>query len=260
MKADETTTRVRVETLETGAVRRFVLTGSKGNIIDTAMNRALIEAFREAARARDLKAILLEGDGSHFSYGASIQEHLPDRVGPMLRGFHDLFRAMIAGALPVLAVVRGRCLGGGLELAAFCNRVFAAPDALLGQPEILLGVFAPVASMFLRERVGRGAAEDLCLSGRTIGAAEAQRIGLVDAIADDPTGAALAYAREHLLPRSAASLRRAVRAVRHDLGARFEADIAAQERLYLGDLMKTADAVEGIRSFLEKRRPDWKNA
>jgi cyclohexa-1,5-dienecarbonyl-CoA hydratase len=260
MAADETTVRVRVETLEAGAVRRFVLTGSKGNIIDTAMSRALTEAFREAAGARDLKAILLEGDGSHFSYGASVKEHLPDRVGAMLSGFHDLFRAMITGAVPVLAAVRGRCLGGGLELAAFCNRVFASPDALLGQPEILLGVFAPVASMFLRERVGRGAAEDLCLSGRTIGAAEAERIGLVDAIADDPSGAALAYAREYLMTRSAASLRCAVRAVRLDLGARFEADINAQERLYLGDLMKTADAVEGIRAFVEKRRPGWKNA
>jgi cyclohexa-1,5-dienecarbonyl-CoA hydratase len=252
--------RVREETLEDGAVRRVVLTGSKGNIIDMEMNRALIAAFREAGAVPSLKAIVLEGDGAQFSYGASVQEHLPDQVAAMLRGFHDLFRVLIAAAVPTLAAVRGRCLGGGLELAAFCHRVFAAPDALLGQPEIALGVFAPVASMFLRERVGRGAAEDLCLSGRTIGAAEAQRIGLVDVVADDPSGAAIAYAREHLLPRSASSLRHAVRAVRHDLAARFEADIAAQERLYLGGLMKTTDAVEGIRAFLEKRRPDWHNA
>jgi len=260
MRTEGAAARVRVETLEGGAVRRVVLTGSKGNIIDTEMNRALIAVFREAGGAPALKAVLLEGDGAHFSYGASIQEHLPDQVAGMLRGFHDLFRVLIASAVPTLASVRGRCLGGALELAAFCHRVFAAPDALLGQPEIALGLFAPVASMFLRERVGRGAAEDLCLSGRTIGAAEAQRIGLVDVITDDPSGAALAYAHDHLLPRSATSLRHAVRAVRHDLAARFEADIAAQERLYLGDLMKTADAVEGIRAFLEKRRPEWHNA
>ncbi len=260
MRAGDATARVRVESLENGAVRRVVLTGSKGNIIDTAMSRALKDVFDETAVLPALKAVILEGDGAHFSYGASIQEHLPDQVAGMLRSFHELFRVMIAGAVPTLSAVRGRCLGGGLELAAFCNRVFAAPDALLGQPEIGLGVFAPIASMFLRERVGRGAAEDLCLSGRIIGAAEAQRIGLVDAIAEDPSGAALAYAREYLLPRSATSLRYAVRAVRHDLAARFGADIAAQERLYLGDLMNTADAVEGIRAFLEKRRPDWSNA
>ena len=170
MSSDDGTPRLGVETLEGGALRRFVLTGSKGNVIDTAMSRALTEAFREAALARDLKAILLEGDGPNFSYGASVQEHLPDRVAAMLRGFHGLFRALMAGAVPVLCAVRGRCLGGGLELAAFCNRIFAAPDAILGQPEIVLGVFPPIASLFLRERVGRGAAEDLVLSGRTIGA------------------------------------------------------------------------------------------
>jgi cyclohexa-1,5-dienecarbonyl-CoA hydratase len=252
--------RIRVETLEKGAVRHVLLAGGKGNVIDSPMSRALTEVFREAPRSRGLKAILLQGDGAHFSYGASVEEHLPERVQEMLRAFHGLFAAMLDSAVPVLAVVRGRCLGGGLELAAFCHRVFASPDALLGQPEIVLGVFPPLASTFLRERVGRGAAEDLCLSGRTITAPEALRLGLVDAVADDPFQAGLAYAREHLLPRSASSLRHAVRAVRRDLAARFAADIAAEERLYLGDLMKTEDALEGIRAFLEKRPPRWRDA
>jgi cyclohexa-1,5-dienecarbonyl-CoA hydratase len=251
---------VRTEILEQGAVHRLVLCGSKGNVIDAALCSALGAAFREAASQPGVKAVLLEGEGAHFSFGASVEEHLPEHVASMLRGFHDLFRALLETSLPAVASVRGRCLGGGLELASFCHRVFAAPDALLGQPEIALGVFAPVASTFLRERTGRGPAEDLCLSGRTIGAAEAQRIGLVDAVADDPSAAALAYVREHLLPKSAASLRRAVCAVRRDLAARFQADIAAQEALYLGDLMKTADAVEGIRAFLEKRPPRWRDA
>lgn len=246
--------------LEAGAIRHVRLGGSKGNIIDAAMGRALDDLFRDAGRDRDLKAIIVQGEGAHFSYGASVEEHLPEHVAGMLRGFHGLFTAMLDSAVPVLAAVRGRCLGGGLELAAFCHRVFASPDAQLGQPEIALGVFPPLASTFLRERVGRGAAEDLCLSGRTIAAPEALRIGLVDALADDPFEAALTYARQHLLPRSAASLRHAVRAVRCDLAARFKVDIAALERLYLDDLMKTADAVEGIRAFLEKRPPRWRNA
>jgi cyclohexa-1,5-dienecarbonyl-CoA hydratase len=252
--------RIRVESLEEGAVRHVLLTGGKGNVIDPPMSRGLTGAFREAARSRGLKVILLQGSGGHFSYGVSVEEHLPDRVREMLRAFHGLFAAMLDAAVPVLAVVRGRCLGGGLELAAFCHRVFASPDALLGQPEITLGVFPPLASTFLRERVGRGAAEDLCLSGRTITAAEALRLGLVDQVAGDPFEAALAYARHYLLPRSASSLRHAVRAVRADLAARFAADIAAQERLYLRGLMKTEDAVEGIRAFLDKRPPRWKDA
>ena len=260
MSAGRAEERIHVEALEGGAILRVVLGGSKGNVIDTPMSTALTDQFREAARAPGSKAVILEGDGAHFSYGASVEEHLPERVEAMLRGFHGLFAAMLEAAVPVLAAVRGRCLGGGLELAAFCHRVFSAPDAILGQPEILLGVFPPLASTFLRERVGRGAAEDLCLTGRSITASEALRIGLVDVVADDPSAAALAYAREHLAPRSASSLRHAVRAVRADLAARFRADIKAQESLYLDDLMKTADAVEGIRAFLEKRPPRWSDA
>jgi len=260
MTAREIGGRVRVDAIEEGAVWRVFLTGSKGNIIDTALCGALAEACREAARARGLKAVLLEGDGPNFSYGASVEEHLPGAVGAMLHAFHGLFATMLESAVVTLAVVRGRCLGGGLELASFCHRVFASPDATLGQPEIVLGVFAPLASMFLRERIGRGPAEDLCLSGRSITAQEALRIGLVDVVADDPFQAALAYAREHFLLRSATSLRHAVRAVRGDLRARFASDIAAQERLYLEELMRTSDAEEGIRAFLEKRAPRWRNA
>jgi cyclohexa-1,5-dienecarbonyl-CoA hydratase len=236
--------RVRVDSIEEGAVRRLVLTGSKGNVIDSAMCAALAVAFRDAGSDFGVKAILLEGEGANFSFGASVEEHLPEHAAAMLRGFHHLFRTLLEIALPALAAVRGRCLGGGLELAAFCHRVFAAPDARLGQPEIVLGVFPPIASMFLRERTGRAAAE-------------AHAIGLVDVIADDPSAAAIAYAREHLLPRSAASIRHAARAVRRDLAARFESDLAAQEALYLEGLMKTRDAEEGIRAFLEKRPPRW---
>jgi cyclohexa-1,5-dienecarbonyl-CoA hydratase len=189
-----------------------------------------------------------------------VEEHLPGQVAGMLRGFHGLFRAIAESGVPVLAAVRGACLGGGLELASFSHRVFAAPGARLGQPEILLGVFAPVASVILAERVGRAHAEDLCLTGRTVGAEEALRMGLVDVLADDPAQAALAWARERLLPLSAGSLRIAVRAVRHGLHARLVTDLAQLERLYLDELMQTEDAVEGLHAFLEKRGPRWRNA
>ncbi|MFQ5790932.1 MAG: cyclohexa-1,5-dienecarbonyl-CoA hydratase [Acidobacteriota bacterium] len=250
---------VEVEPIEEGAYWRVVLGGSKGNIIDTTMIGALTGVFREAKKARDLKAVCLEGRGRHFSFGASVPEHQPGKVEKMLPSFHGLFPVMLESSVAVLAAVRGQCLGGALELASFCHRVFASPDAKLGQPEIVLGVFAPVASMFLAERVGRGKAEDVCLSGRVLDAEEALRIGLVDAVAEDPSEAALAYAREFLLPRSASSLRFAVKAARHGLRARLDTELKALERLYLDELMSTGDAVEGIRAFLEKRRPQWRN-
>ena len=167
---------------------------------------------------------------------------------------------MADASVVLLAAVRGKCLGGGLELASFCTRVFASKDAELGQPEIGLGVFAPVASLILPERIGQSRAEHLCLSGRILSAEEAFAVGLVDVLAEDPGAAALDYARLQLLHHSAASLRCAVRAVRHTFYQRFFGALEEVERLYLEDLMSTADAVEGLRSFVEKREPEWKDA
>lgn len=251
---------LRVERLEDGQVWRAVIDAPKANLVDRAMGRALRDLAAATASAPALKAVVLEGSGAHFSFGASVEEHLPGEVGSMLSEFHATFRAMLDASVVWLAAVRGRCLGGGLEVAAFCHRVFAAPDAVLGQPEIVLGVFAPMASTFLPDRVGRPAAEDLCLTGRTVGAEEALKMGLVDDVSQDPAAAALAWTRTHLLPRSASSLRLAVRALRGGWRRRFEADLAEAERLYLVDLMKTGDAVEGLKAFLEKRPPAWRNA
>jgi cyclohexa-1,5-dienecarbonyl-CoA hydratase len=250
---------VRLEVLDDGAIWHVMLATPKANILDMEKSELLSSIFERARDDRNVKAIVLDSEGPHFSFGASVEEHLPGKFEAMIRGFHALFGRMLDASVVTLAAVRGQCLGGGLELVIFCNRVFAAPSAKLGQPEILLGVFAPVASAMLAERVGRGAAEDLCLSGRSLDAEEAMGVGLVDEVADDPTEAALAYARKHLVPRSASSLRLAVRAVRAGFDRRFRGDLAEIERLYLDDLMSTADANEGLEAFLEKREPAWKN-
>ncbi len=250
---------LKIETLDEGAFWLVRLARPKANIIDGDMTRALTGVFERAAEAPNLKAIILSAEGPHFSFGASVAEHAPDAVAEMLATFHGMFRTIAKAAVPTIAAVKGQCLGGGLELTAFCHRFVAAPNAHMGQPEIALGVFAPVASILLPSRVGRGAAEDLCLSGRSIAAEEAFRIGLVDEIADDPEEAALSYARTQYGPRSASSLRMATRAIRSAWELRFFEDLDKVERLYLDELMKTHDAVEGIEGFLAKRKPEWKN-
>lgn len=239
---------------EDGALLRVTFQSGKGNILDVPALESLTAVLAETRRP-GVKAMLLEGAGPHFSYGASVEDHRPEKVAAFLRRFHDLFRALIQTRCPVLGVVRGCCLGGGLELAAFCHRLFAAPDAKLGQPEIKLGVFAPVASLLLPHRVGQPAADDLLLTGRVVNAEEACRIGLVDEVADDPREAARDYARRHLLALSSSSLRYAVAAARHGMTARLLEDLDRVEALYLDDLMQTEDAVEGIQAFLDKRPP-----
>ena len=254
-------TAIRVEVHDDGAIWQVFLDAPKANILDAAMVGSLRSVFQkaQAASSPDLKAVCLEGTGAHFSFGASVEEHLPEKVAGMLASFHGLFRDMAGAGVFVLAAIRGQCLGGGLELAAFAHRVIASPDARLGQPEIRLGVIAPAASVILPQRMGRPGAEDLCVTGRVLTADGALAAGLVDEIAEDPTDAAFAYARKHLLPHSAASLRRAVRAIRLPFDRRLHDDLDAVERLYLDDLMACDDAKEGIRAFLDKRKPEWKN-
>lgn len=251
---------VQLDQLEGGALWHARLCAPKGNVLDTAMTMALTQVFLHARSERAVKVVMLSGHGPHFSFGASVAEHLPERVGTMLPAFHRLFHAIADAGVMVLAAVRGQCLGGGLELAAFCHRVWAAPEARFGLPEITLGVFAPVGSLLLPERIGRAAADELCSSGRVVGATEAQRLGLVDELADEPVAAATAWAREQILPHSASSLRFAVRAVRREFHRGFFAGLEDLERLYLDELMATADAAEGIRAFLDKRAPRWSDA
>ena len=251
--------KLRIEAGKDPAVLRLVLDAAPGNILDLEMIEALRDAVRQAAANRDLKAVVFEGAGEHFSYGASIPEHRAGEIERVLPRFHDLFRELFDLGRPLVAVVRGRCLGGGLELAAFCNWIFAAASAQFGQPEIRLGVFAPVASLVLRERVGRSVAEALCLTGQIVLAEDALELGLVDYLAEDPREAADVWIEQNLLLHSAAALHHAVRALRQPMRAAFLEDLAAVERIYLEDLMHTEDAREGIAAFLEKRPARWQN-
>jgi cyclohexa-1,5-dienecarbonyl-CoA hydratase len=248
-----------VELEKDGALLRLRLSRPKANIVDAAMIAALRAALREHLPGARLRAVLLTAEGPHFSFGASVEEHLPGSAAAMLRELHALIMELVACPAPVLVTVRGQCLGGGLEVAAAGHLIFAAPGAMFGQPEIKLGVFAPAASCLLPERIGQSRAEDLLFSGRSIGAEEAHRIGLVDALADDPSAAALAYFEEHLAKRSASSLRFAVRAARYDFVYRIRRKLAEVERLYLGELMATHDAVEGLSAFIAKRPPVWED-
>lgn len=250
---------VRLESLDEGAIWRAVLNTPKANILDGEKCGLLSEIFLAARESPDLKAVVIQGEGPHFSFGASVQEHLPDQVEDMIHGFHQLFYRILDAGVVTLAAVRGQCLGGGMELAIFCNRIFASPDAWLGQPEIVLGVLAPVASVMLPDRVGRSRAENLLFTGASMSAPDGLAIGLVDELADDPSQAALEYAREHLLPKSASSLRFAVRAARVGFAERFRQELADVEELYLKGLMATSDAQEGLAAFLEKRKAAWEN-
>ena len=242
-----------------GALLRLRLARPKANLIDAEMISALFVALDTHRDNPGLLAALVDHEGPHFSFGASVEEHLPERCEAMLRQLHSLLHEMLGWPRPILVAMRGQCLGGGLELAAAGSLIFAAPDAQLGQPEIKLGVFAPAASVLLPLRIGQARAEDLLLSGRSISATQAAAWGLVSELADDPAAAARAYFDKHLAGRSAASRGFAVRAAREPFAELARARLDDAEALYLETLMATRDANEGLIAFIEKRQPIWEH-
>ena len=197
-----------------GHLLRLRLARPKANVVDAEMIAALDHALAGYLDNPAIRAVLLDADGPHFSFGASVEEHLPATCADMLTAIHALILRIAASPVPVMVAVRGQCLGGGLEVAMAAHFLFVAPDAVLAQPEINIGVFAPAASCLLPARIGRAAAEDILISGRNIDGNEAKAIGLATAVADNPVTAAIDYFETHLAGKSASSLRYATCAAR----------------------------------------------
>ena len=242
-----------------GALLRLRLARPKANLIDAEMIGGLQHALDAHRANTGLLAVLVDHDGPHFSFGASVAEHLPERCEDMLHSLHWLIGSMLEWPRPILIAARGSCLGGGLEVALAGSLLFAAPDAQFGQPEMKLGVFAPAASVLLPLRIGQARAEDLLYSGRSIDAHTALTWGLASAVTDEPAAAALDYFDQHLAGKSAASLALAVRAARQPFAELARARLADVEMLYLEELMNTKDANEGLVAFIEKRAPRWEH-
>lgn len=246
-----------------GRLLRLRLNRPKANIVDATMISELKSALTEHMYDKRIRAVIMDAEGPHFSFGASVEEHLPESAAQMLQQLHALILLLLQFPVPILVVVRGQCLGGGLEVAAAGHLIFAASNAMLGQPEIKLSVFAPAASCLLQERIGIAHAQDLLFSGRSINAEEAHRIGLVHSVSDDPEHAAITYFNEYLAPSSGSSLRFAVRAAYVARASSFtsiKAKLDEIERIYNEELIVTHDAMEGLTAFLEKRPAVWKDS
>jgi cyclohexa-1,5-dienecarbonyl-CoA hydratase len=249
---------IRCSAERSGEIQRIVFDRPKANVFDLAMITAIRERLRELAREPGpLKLVVFEGAGEHFSFGASVEEHLPDRVGQLLPAFHGLFRDLEALGVPTAAVVRGQCLGGAFELALWCGVVFGDPSARFGAPEIRLGVFPPVAAIVLPWRMTGARATQLILSGDTFDAQGAAAWGLIDGCEHDAEGALQRWFEDRLASKSAVALRAAWRAARRILAASLSNDLPVLEAQYLNDLMSHRDPVEGLTAFLERRRPVW---
>jgi len=250
---------VRLEAEGTWAA--FELRHPKGNIVTAEMIGELRTGLEIARQNTHLKLVTLEGHGPDFSFGASVPEHAADEIRRVLPEMHRLIEDLLDMPAATAAIVRGRCLGGGLELVLACDFIFASRDAVFGLPEIALGVFPPAAAVLLPARLGTPRATSAIVTGRPMPAADWHGAGAIELLSepDALAGDVAQWVAEHLAPTSAAAIRHATAAVRVALRAHARATLPVVEQLYLDDLMRTADAVEGITAFMEKRPPQWKD-
>jgi cyclohexa-1,5-dienecarbonyl-CoA hydratase len=230
------------------------------NVLNIAMMEEINGVLEAWRGKKDLKAVLFNAKGKCFSAGVDVGEHMGDLAPKMIGVFHGMFRLMDRLGVPTLASVYGSCLGGGCELAIFCDLVVSSDDAKYGQPEIQVGVFPPIAAQIMPRIIGRKAAMDLILSGRIISAQEALNMGLVNQVVpkEELEAATGAFLKPYL-KMSAEVLRKTRKAVMAGLLDDLEPSLKVIEGIYLDELMKTADAQEGLKAFLEKRKPEWKN-
>ena len=242
------------------SVARVTLNQPPLNIIGIPMMKEIHRALEHIKAAGDAKILVLDHQGKAFSAGVSIKDHSPEMVGEMLETFHGIFRFLDSLELPSVALVDGMALGGGCELAVYCDMVIASDRATFGQPEIKVGVFPPVAAAVFPRLVGRSRTLELLLTGEVIEAAEARAIGLINKVY--PAQVFREKSDEYIRKLTSLSgkvLSLTKRAVDESLYRSVIEGISATEQLYLRELMKTEDAQEGLNAFLEKRKPVWKN-
>jgi cyclohexa-1,5-dienecarbonyl-CoA hydratase len=229
------------------------------NVLNIAALSQLEFTLTELTRDKSICVLILRAEGKMFSAGVDVADHSPDKVGEMLPLFDRTCRALANFPCPTLAVVHGHALGGGCELVLCCDLAVMAETAKIGQPEIQLAAFAPIAAMRLPLMVGYRAAADMLLTGRALTADEALKIGLVNAIV--PADGLEQWVQEkvtQLSKLSRVALTMAKRALQSGFGT-WDASASELERLYLEELMKTEDAHEGLAAFMEKRTAVWKH-
>ncbi len=230
------------------------------NILDIETLRELNKALKHAKKDDGISVVILKGAGDRaFSAGVDIKDHMPEKVEELLEAFHEVFYSLFDLDRPTIAVVDGYALGGGCELAAACDIVIASEKSMFGQPEINAGVLPPPATVLFPKLIGRRKTFELVLTGDRIDAKEAEKIGLVNRVVpaeklDETVNELVRKLRE----KSPIVLRLNRKAIYSGLDLDFRKALAKVTDLYLGQLMKTQDAVEGLKAFLEKRKPEWK--
>jgi cyclohexa-1,5-dienecarbonyl-CoA hydratase len=231
------------------------------NILNIATMGEMNDAITSLHNNTSVKVLIISGSGEKaFSAGVDVTEHTEEKVEEMLRVFHDIFRNLSKLDQVTVAAAKGFTLGGGCEVALFCDMIFAADNLKIGQPEIKLSAIPPIALLIMPHLIGLKKASELLFTGKIIDAGEAERIGLVNKVVPlDAFDEDLTQFIQPLTELSSIGIKFSKRGIQMGLETSFPEGLEKIEKMYLEDLMASEDAHEGLEAFMEKRKPDWKN-
>jgi len=231
------------------------------NILDIATMKEMNDAITSLNDNKNIKVLIITGSGEKaFSAGVDVTEHTEEKVEEMLRVFHDIFRNLSKLDQVTVAAAKGYTLGGGCEVALFCDMIFAADNLKIGQPEIKLSAIPPIALLIMPRLIGLKKASELLYTGKIIDAEEAERIGLVNKIVPlDAFDEELTSFIQPITELSLIGLKFSKKGMQLGLETSFPEGLEKIEKMYLEDLMASEDAHEGLKAFMEKRKPVWKN-
>jgi len=241
-------------------VARITLNRPKFNMMNIEMMQELNGQLENLLEDDELKCVVIDAEGKHFCTGVEVADHKPEQVDDMIATFNRIFELSDQLEVPIVAVVQGFCLGGGMELAIACDVIVAGQGAQFGQPEIKVGFFPPYAAVRLPQLIGPAKAIEICTSGKFYSAEDARSLGMIAHVFEDEQ---LTESAEKLVKEIQANspliIRLNKRAVKQHLGLSFKPALEGVSDLFLNTLMKTEDTLEGIASYEEKRKPVWKN-
>ena len=245
---------------QTDNIAKIIFNNGDYNILNIQMMVQINEAIEKVAEDNSIKALVFDHNGKSFSAGVDIGDHMGDKAPKMLKVFHDIFRNLHKLKCLTIASVKGAALGGGCEIAIFCDIILTSDKAKFGQPEIKVGVFPPIAMLVLPQLIGNKKAIELLLLGKIINAEEALKLGLTNHIfPHESFEQEFTKFIEPLNGLSTIVMRYSKKAFYDGLGIDFETQLNQIEEFYLKELMTTHDANEGLQAFMEKRSPNWQN-
>jgi cyclohexa-1,5-dienecarbonyl-CoA hydratase len=228
------------------------------NILDIDTLEEMNQALAKLRTDDEVKVVVITGAGEKaFSAGVAVGDHLGEKLPKMVEVFHRLFISLVEVEKPTIAVVNGLALGGGCEVVAGCDMAIATESAQLGQPEIKLGVYPPPASVLFPRLMGRRKAFELILSGDSISAKEAETIGLINKAVPDKE---FIKETDEFIKRFTANSGLTLAQTRAALYRNFDLDFREAMEVTGVDatlVMAGENSVEGLKAFLEKRKPVW---